>query len=76
MIKKIYINRLGGHVNQYLANLVINKQIPNWDKNNLCKYKKIYSSSKAWVLLKFEFDFPILQQFMPFIEAKTNPINN
>lgn len=26
--KRIYINRLSGHVNQHLANLIIDEQIP------------------------------------------------
>ena len=76
MTKKIYISRLGCHVNQRLANLVINKQLLIWDKNNLCKYKKMYPTSKTWVVLKSEFESPISQQLMLFIEAKINSINN
>ena len=53
MAKKIYIGRLSGHVNQRLANLVIDEQLLIWDKNNLCKYKKMYPTSKAWLLLEF-----------------------
>ena len=41
------MGRLGDHVNQYLANLVIDEQLAIWDKNNLCKYKKIYPMSKT-----------------------------
>ena len=32
--------------------------------------------SKVWILLEFEFDSPVPQQLMLFIEAKTNSINN
>ena len=47
MIKKIYIRRPAGHINQYLANLIIKDQLLIYDKNNLCKYKKMYQTSKA-----------------------------
>ena len=46
MAKRIYMSRPSSHVNQRLANLVINEQLPIWDENNLRKRKKIYSSSK------------------------------
>ena len=64
------------HVNQCLANLVINEQLPISDKNDLRMYKKIYLTSKVWILLKSEFDSPVPQQFMPSIEVKINPMNN
>ena len=59
MTKRIYIGRPGGHINQCLANLIIDEQLPIWDKNNLRKYKKMYPTSKAWVLLELEFDSPV-----------------
>ncbi len=59
--KGIYIDRPGGHINQRLANLVIDEQLPIWDKNDLRKYKKIYPTSKAWIFLEFEFNSPIPQ---------------
>ena len=74
--KGIYMGRPIGHINQRLANLVIDEQLPIWDKNDLRKYKKMYPTSKAWVLLESEFDSPVPQQLTPSIEAKTNPINN
>ena len=61
MAKRIYMGRPSGHVNQRLANLVIDEQIPIWDKNNLHKYKKIYLISKTWICLESEFDSPIPQ---------------
>ena len=56
MAKEIYMGRPSGHVNQHLANLVINKQLLIWDKNDLRKYKKIYLTSKTWILLESEFN--------------------
>ena len=47
MTKKIYISISNGHVNQRLANLVINKSLLTWDKNDLFYYKSIYPTSKA-----------------------------
>ncbi len=76
MTKGIYMGRPGGHVNQRLANLVINEQLPIWDENDFRKYKKIYPTSKTWILLESEFNSLIPQQLTPSIEAKTNPINN
>ena len=61
MTKGIYMGRPGGHVNQRLASLVIDEQLPIWDKNDLRKYRKMYLSSKAWVLLESEFDSPVSQ---------------
>ena len=61
MAKKIYIGRPSGHVNQCLAKLVIDEQLPIWDKNNLRKYKKIYPTSKALILLESKFDSPVSQ---------------
>ena len=45
--KKIYIDTLNGHINQRLANLVINKQLSIWDKNNFFHHKSMYPISKA-----------------------------
>lgn len=33
MAKKIYIDTLNNHINQCLANFVINEQLPPWDKS-------------------------------------------
>ena len=52
MAKGIYMGRPSGHVNQRLANLVIDEQLPIWDENDLRKYKKMYPTSKAWILEK------------------------
>ncbi|WP_375449258.1 hypothetical protein, partial [uncultured Nostoc sp.] len=76
MTKGIYMGRPGGHVNQRLANLVIDEQLPIWDENDLRKYKKIYPTSKAWILLESEFDSPVPQQLTPSIKPKINPIDN
>lgn len=46
MAKRIYIGKPSGYINQYLANLIIDKQLPIWDKNNFRKYKKLYQTSK------------------------------
>lgn len=56
MSKKIYINRLGDHENQYLANLIVNEQIPIENESNFRKYKKIYLTSKAWIFFESKFD--------------------
>ena len=61
MTKGIYMGKPGGYVNQRLANLVIDEQLPIWDKNDLRKSKKIYLMSKAWVFLESEFDFSVPQ---------------
>ena len=61
MAKGIYMGRPSGHVNQRLANLVIDEQLPIWDENDLRMYKKIYPTSKAWILFESEFDSPVLQ---------------
>ena len=76
MAKGIYMGRPSDHVNQRLANLVIDEQLPIWDENDLRKYKKIYPTSKAWILLESEFDSPVPQQLTPSIEPKINPIDN
>lgn len=46
MAKKIYIDRVKSHLNEYLANLIIDKQLPIWDKNDFCSYKKMYPLPK------------------------------
>ena len=76
MTKEIYIGRPSGHVNQCLANLIIDEQLLIWDENNLCTYKKIYPTSKVWILLEFEFDSLVPQQLTPSIKPKINPIDN
>ena len=75
MTKEIYISRPGGHVNQYLANLVIDEQLPIWDRNDLRKYKTIYPTSKAWALLELQ-ESPIPQQLTPSVEKKFNIMDN
>lgn len=60
MAKKIYMGRPSSYINLCLANLIINKQFPIWNKNNLCKYKKIYPMSKTRLFFVSKFDFPIL----------------
>ena len=72
----LYMGKPSGHVNHCLANLVINEQLPIWDKNDLCTYKKIYPASKAWILLEFELDSLVSQQSTPSIHIKINPMNN
>ena len=47
MAIKIYMGKPSGHVNQRLANLIINKQFLICDKNNFRTYKKIYLTLKA-----------------------------
>ena len=47
MAKGIYMNRFSSHINQRLTNLVINEQFPIGYKNNIRKYKKIYSVLKV-----------------------------
>ena len=76
MAKEIYIGRLSDYINQRLANLVIDEQLPIWDKKDLRKYKKIYITSRAWVILESEFDSPIHQQLTSSIKAKINSTNN
>ena len=76
MVKGINIGRPNDHVNQRLANLVINEQLLIWDQKYFYKYKKIYPISKSWVIFESEFDSPIPQQLTPSIKAKINLINN
>ena len=76
IVKKIYMGRPSGYINQRLVHLIINEQVLIWDKNSFCKYKKIYSMSKASILLKSKFDSLVVQQFTPSIEAKINCMNN
>lgn len=52
MAKKNYMDTSSGYINQRLANLIINKLLLAWDKNNLYKYKLIYSISKIWLFFK------------------------
>ena len=75
MTKGIYIGRPGGHVNQRLANLVIDEQFPAWDKNNLVDYKAMYPTSKAWLLLELRGSL-MPQQLIPSVEGKINPIDD
>ena len=52
MAKGIYMGIPNGHVNQCLANLVIDEQLPTWNKNDLLHYKSKYSTSKVWLLFE------------------------
>lgn len=61
MTINIYMDRPGDYVNQRLVNLIINEQLPIWDKNNFCKYEKIYLISIIQVFLKFKFDTSVSQ---------------
>ena len=47
MTKGIYMGRSSSHINQRLANLVIDEQLLIWDENDLRTYKKIYPTSKV-----------------------------
>ena len=47
-----------GHVNQRLANVVIDEQLPSWDEIDLFEYKSMYLTSKVWVLLEFQHSHP------------------
>ena len=69
------MGRPSGHVNQCLANLVIDEQLPIWNENNLYKYKKMYPILKAWVLLELR-ESLMPQQLTLSIEEKINPIDN
>lgn len=63
-----------GHVNQGLANLIIDKQLLAWDPNDLRNSKKMYLISKTWLFL--DFDSFMLQQFIFSIETKIYLIEN
>ncbi len=58
MVKEIYMGKTDGYVNQHLANLVIDEQLPTWDKNDLRKYKTIYPTSKTWLFLDLDSPMP------------------
>ena len=75
MAKRIYMGTANGHVNQRLANLIIDEQLPIWDKNDLRKYKMIYPTSKAWVLLELRHSH-LPQQLTSSVKAKINPVND
>ena len=75
MAKGIYMGTPNGHINQRLANLVIDEQLPAWDKNDLLHYKSMYPTSKAWLLLELRHSY-LPQQLTPSIKAKINPIND
>lgn len=74
--QKIFLDKPNTHVNQYLANLVINKQLPIQDKHNFRKYKKIYQTLKVWIFFKSKFNSFISQYLIPFIKPKITPIDN
>ena len=75
MAKGIYMGTPNGHVNQRLANLVIDEQLPTWDKNDLLHYKSMFSTSKAWLLLELR-HFHLPQQHISSIKSKIDPIND
>lgn len=49
MAKGIYMGTPSDHVNQRLAKLIIDEQLPAWDEKDLRMYKKMYPTSKAWL---------------------------
>lgn len=51
------MSKLNGYANYCLANLIIDKQIPVGDFNNICNCKKIYQISKTWLF--FDLNSPI-----------------
>ncbi len=61
------------HINQHLANLVIDKQLPTLDKNDPRKYNTIYRTSKTWLFL--DLDYAIPQQLIPSVEENINSID-
>ncbi len=75
MAKGIYMGKSSGPVNQRLANLVIDEQLPVWDESELLKYKSMYPMSKAWILLELRHSHPS-QQITPSIEVNINPIDD
>lgn len=75
MAQRIYVSKPNSHVNQHLVNLVINKQLPIWNKNNFCNYKTIYLALKAWPPLELQ-EFFMPYQLTPSVKEKVNPINN
>lgn len=52
MAKEIYMNIVNSHINQRLANFIIDKQLPVWDKIKLLKYKSMYPILKIWIPLE------------------------
>ena len=75
MARRIYISIANGHVNQRLANLITDDQLPVWDKTELLEYKSIYPTSKVWVLLELQHSY-LSRQISPSIEENFNLINN
>lgn len=74
MAKEIYVGKFDSHINQRLVNLIINKQFPAWDLNNLHNFKRVYQISKTWLF--FDFQSLIFHQFISFIEIKIYAFNN
>lgn len=54
IIKTINMDIFNYHINECLANVIINKQLPIRNKNNLCKLKKMYLMLKV-LLFRFQF---------------------
>ena len=75
MAKGIYMGRPSGHVNQRLANLVIDEQLPVWDESELLEYKSMYPESKAWVLFELRHSHPS-RRITPSVEVDINPIDD
>lgn len=55
MAKNFYIGIPNDHIKYCLANFVINKQVPIWDKNNFYKYRKMSPTLKIWLFLESDF---------------------
>lgn len=64
IIQKIYLTKLNSHINEHLANFIMDKQFLIWDKNNLHKYKKIYLTSKAQLFLNPTVFYPNSLQYL------------
>ncbi len=75
MAKGIYMGTVNGHVNQRLANLITDEQLPVWDETELLEYKSMYPTSKAWILLELRHFHPS-QQISTSVEGNFNPIND
>lgn len=66
MAKKIYMDIPSSYINQHLANLIINEELPAQDKNNLRKFKKMYQTSKAQLFLESDFPLPQLDRMSKY----------
>lgn len=69
------MSRYSSHVNERLANLVINEQLSTWDKNNFFIYKLIYLILKVWIFFEL-WHSHLPQQFNPSVEVEINFIDD